>query len=269
MLAKGTFSLDKLFNFSLLKSIRGLAVGWRLKGPYYSFWFILTTFIAELILYYICKFTDDKKHKNTIYAIIAVILSIIGAILIKFVKGFIWSSDIVPIALAFMIFGYLYKINKEKIKSFINNFDMLLVVFAINAIITYINYKYYGVVDLFYCKIGNYFLFMIAAITGIILTMMVSNKISSSNVLEYIGKNTFIFYFFHYQIVFKICNLILDLLKSIIPINDNIRFYSTIILSTIICSIIAYVINKFFPFLMGKWYKKKENKEIKEAKNNA
>ncbi|MBR6033910.1 MAG: acyltransferase family protein [Clostridia bacterium] len=248
-------AITNFFSAGYFKNIQGLFVGYRLNGPYYSFWFILVLFVSMLAFYFIAKNVDKYKKKNAIYISIAVILSALGCVLIKFVKGFVWSLDIVPIALSFVTFGYLVKINKEKISNKLMYFDWIIPVLAINLVCTYFNYSLYGKSHLFACNVGNYFLYILQSIFGIWLTMIISNKIGSSKILEYIGKNTLIFYMFHSKVFFPIFD---DILGSF-NLSKSLNFIIEIIATTLLLCILSYIINKFLPFLLGKFEIKNNN----------
>lgn len=251
----------EFFNLDFLKDIRGLIIGYRLNTEYYfSFWFILALFVAILLFYFIAKYVDKSPKRNAIYIIITIVSSFIGCIIIRFVKGFVWSLDTVPIVIAFITLGYLIKLNKEKILDKVLCFDFIIPALLINGTCTYFNYKICNLTDLYACNIGNYFLYMLQSISGIWFAMIVSDKIGNSKILEYIGKNTLIFYMFHSQVFFIISNDILNNYKF----SNNIKFIIEISTTSILLCGLSYIINKFLPFLLGK-FGKKQKKEVQNA----
>ncbi len=254
-------SFSEFFNMDYLYQYIGMVLAYRLNRPYYySFWFISALFTAILLFYLIVKLIDKHPKKNLICVAIIILSSAIGYVILQYIQGFVWSIDVAPVAISFLMLGYLVQNNKEMLKNKILKFDYAIFLLGINVICAFTNYKLYGITDLFSCHIGNYFLYMLQSISGIWILMIVSSKIESSNILEYCGKNTLIFYMFHYKIFFAIIN---DILKNY-TYSKNIKLVIEITITTILLCGLSFIINKFCPFLLGKWNNKKK---IKEANN--
>ena len=247
---------------SCLTNIKQLFISYRLHPDYYSFWFIPPLFVALIVFYVIIKKLNTNKRKTAILIVVAIISSIIQVFFFKYVKGFYYSLDLVPIALSFISFGYIYRSKINYLKKHIYSFDCLLILLFIHIVISFINFRL-GRTDLFYCEMGNYFFFMIAALLGIMIVMIIANQINSSKILEYIGKNTFTFYFFHSIIVFPICDYIIWKALSIFnyELPANVMFLIYMIISCIILFVISFIINKYLPFLYWKGYRKKNEKK--------
>lgn len=218
------------------------------------FWFVCCLFLSELLLFVIIKYTENN-YKRVTFSLIAI--SVVGYLYSVYIgKALLWSIDVVPIAVSFCGLGYFVK-NKVinlKIKADIKYFLLFLI---INITSTYLNYKFSGKrVGFCESQYGNYFLFYIAAISGIATILIFIKMLPSINALEYIGKNSMIFLTFHQLVVFPAIGKILF---------DNIYFFTrqtslVLFLKGIIDLVIAYIIfipliyiiNKYFPFMLGR-----------------
>ena len=249
------------FKYSI-EELKNLAIGNRLDNNYYGFWFILTLFIAIIIFYFVVKLISNNKHKNILLIFISLITYFLQILLFKYVKGFYWSLDLVPIALSFITFGYLLRLNIEKIKSKIfifNRYTYLILIFCL--ILSDINYHYFSMPDIFYCKVGNPIIFAITALLGIYLVLTISYRMGESKTIEYIGKNTYTYYFFHSTIIFSITDYIIwkicDITK--IVLSKNVVFWIQLYITCILLFVISFIINKYLPFLYGR---RRKNEKI-------
>lgn len=247
------YSINSFFSL-LTEYFKNLLLGNRLHENYYSFWFIPTLFVSVVLFYFVAKIIDKKKNKFLLLMVFAIICYVIQVLLFKIVKGFYWSLDLVPIALTFISFGYIFKNVDDKIKNKVLSFDYVYILIVVSVVLSYINYHYFGIPDLFYCKLGSYYIFILTALLGIWIIMLVSKRISFSKIMEYIGMNSFIFYFFHSTLVFPICDYILWKVGKIINIifSNNALFWMQICISTLMLIVISFLINKYMPFLVGR-----------------
>lgn len=97
-----------------LNSFIGIFLGYRGTKYYFSMWFLPVLFVAELILYLVCKLIKEKK---ILLIPVMVFASVIEWILLHVHQGgFFWSLDLVPIALSFIALGYILKVYKERLE---------------------------------------------------------------------------------------------------------------------------------------------------------
>lgn len=253
-------SLLSFFDVQLWGNIKAFVVGYRLHDYYYGFWFIYALFVGIIIFYFIAKRVDKSPKRNIIYIVITIVSSAVGWLIIQRVKGFVWSLDLVPIVISFITLGYLVKLNKEKILEKILHFDIAILLMIVDGVIIYLNYRICRYTDLYACKVGNYFLYMLESIIGIWIALIISHKIEHSNILEYIGKNTYIFYMFHSQVFFRIFENEI----KIFNLGKDTKFVIEMITTTLFCCAISFLINKYLPFLMGK-FKTKDKKDVLNA----
>lgn len=161
-------------------------------------WFLIILFVSEILLYIIINGIRNEKFT----LVLITILSISDYIYLRLMRTPLkskllpYSMDIIGISMFFIYLGYFIKHRKIEIKK---DRNLYMINFFIISILTcYLNYKKYGYhVDIYSCRFGNYLLFMISAISGSIGLIMLFKKIHKCKILEYIGKNSLIYYVFH------------------------------------------------------------------------
>lgn len=186
-----------------IKELIGILIGYRLTPYYFSMWFILVLFLTEIVAYNILKKMENLNSKTINYAVIIISLVsvFLGVFVNKYVKGFIWSLDLVPFGLGFFMMGQFIKINIKFFKSKVFKFYFLPIFLMVNLIFTYSNYLLHGRTDLYLCNTGNYFLFLISSVSGVLFIIIESYYLRYNKILEYVGKNSIVFYAFQNSFV--------------------------------------------------------------------
>lgn len=244
----------------------GIFLGHRGTDYYFSMWFLTATFVAEMILYFVSKLTKDK--------IWALLLSSVGfSVLSWFILenidvGFYLSLDLVPIAVSFIAIGYILRLKKEKTEIL---FHPLFFPFAVvvNVITAYLNHKICGRVDLYSTRMGNYFYCMLAAVAGCWAVIIVCKAVKKLPPIEYIGRNSLIYYAFQNAVFIGSAEKIVKHLATLggFWANRYIMLIIAVLLACIGLAVWAECINKAFPILMGRPVKriKKAPEEKKPA----
>lgn len=216
-------------------------------------WFLVALFVSEVILYLIIKLLKDKTKK---IVPVLFILAIINFLYLRIAANFLnvvvlpYSMDLIFLILPFIYAGYLYKNNRLKLND--NKLFILLYIIMGNSL-CFISFKVLGHhFDLDLDKIGSFTLYYLTAFAQISWLLVVFKKIKKAKVLSFIGQNSIIFYVWH-TVVFSIFDKIL---------GDKIEEQYAIIglkmiTSIIILAILTGIVNKYFPFVLGR------KKEIK------
>lgn len=232
-------------------SFIGIFLGYRGTKYYFSMWFLLVLFVAELLLYAIIR---KIKEKKMLLISIMIILSFIEWLLLYFYKGgFFWSLDLVPIALVFIMIGYLLKIYKEKLVWMYQK-KLFFIVGLMNFILAYLNHRECDRVDLYYGTMGNYAYFMGAAIFGSWAVLIFARNAQKNRILEYVGRNSLVYYAFQNTLFIPGATEIVLSLGSIggFMANKYMMFILVIIFTCIGLGIWSEIITKCFPVLLGK-----------------
>lgn len=201
----------KFRRFTVKGFIDGVLLGIR-GGDLGIPWFLVCLFVCEVILYIMIK--EVKNDKFTL--LLVVILSISNYMYIKFIgspfksKILPYCLDIVGICMLFIYIGYFIKQRKFEIKKERNLYMINFFIVSIcTCILNYIKTGYN--VDIYTYKIGRYLLFMIFAISGSIAFTMLFKKIRKARILEYIGKNSLLYFILHYTLFITFTKTLLEL----------------------------------------------------------
>ena len=108
--------------------------------------------------------------------------------------------------------------------------------------------------DLYYSITGNYAVFLIGAYAGIVAIMTASIMIGHNKPLEFIGRNSLIFYAAQQYIFLKVTDKMAASLAGAIPVLNHSLMKTGISVFLTCCglAICSICINKCFPFLLGK-----------------
>ena len=237
----------------------GIFLSYRLHDYYFGMWFITCLYISELILFLLIKTTEkSEKYKTPLIILMIIVFSVSGKLITNYVKGFYWSIDLVPFAISFILTGYLLKLHGERLKEFLMKPYLAFISFALTVAFTVLcSITHNKPYDLYSSDIGNYFLYMAGAIIGTMFVISLSMIIKKNRPLEYIGKNTLVFYAFQNFIVIPMFDYILPVIYrlagiSTLPHINYLSFLITLSGSIVILSIISELFNRFFPFAVGK-----------------
>lgn len=127
-------------------------------------------------------------------------------------------------AIVFFGLGYLWNYLPERIAQTIQKHSIVsfCLIFNIFLLTAHLTYSFYGLqIDMRANRLHDYGLFYIASLTGIIATLMVSQKFGTNKLLSYLGKNTVSLFVWH-LIVFSLITRIFRLFLTPQAI-DNLR----------------------------------------------
>lgn len=206
------------------------------NGP---LWFLFVMFLSETLFLILYKLSDGFKGKSGDYMI--VFLFIMLLFLPQF-QAYINITTTV-MALFFLLIGYEFP-NSQGGGYFQYFFIMLTVV--VTVLISFIN----GGVGMPDYQNGYKILFVLGAVTGSYSVIQISKIIQTVRIapLNYYGRNSLILLGTHYPII--------DIVKNIIGIDEFSIVNGCIFLVVLLVIEIGiiYVINNFFPFMVGKFY---------------
>ena len=214
-------------------------------------WFFLCLFIVEMVFYFL--FRPMRRPWRYVAAGVFALLGYVNYRFIPIVLPFSIGTALVGIAFYFLGNEVRWLGEKSEMKGWKNGTTVLLS-FAIVTLSAIYNDRVY-----LYCnQYGNYLVFIVAALCGICMMKgsceWLSEKIGRSKTAEYISKNTLLICGFHLMcytiikgIAVYIIGLPLDVFVGSIPVNILLS-----IGGILMCTPIIYIVNKYFPFLIGK-----------------
>lgn len=232
-----TSIIDEIVNF--LIQIRG-------KGD--ELWFLALLFGSSILFYIMVKFL---KEPIKIFVASVLLFTIDFIYQIKIGVALPWHIQMYGTSCLYLATGFLLKNYFENIK---NNFNKMntLIAFIIYTIIWYVYIIYLNNPAFTFYSFGNNILFyLIFNFLGLFILIGIGITIKLPSICYKIGQNTLIFYGLHGKL-----ESLYETIFSAIIINNFAAQIFNGILGTIIISgiliVISNIINKYFPFLIGR-----------------
>lgn len=173
-------------------------------------WFLPCLFITKMGFAILTNFI--KNEKFIIFSLLT--FSLLGYFAFVYLPDLVLPFGIESALTAIVFYGggSILKTNHLKAIDFKinkNSFLILGVVLLVLILSSQVNYEIYSrQIDIRLNNLGNYFLFYLGAISGIILTVIISRIINKNYILEKIGENALVLFALH-PFVFFYLNIIM------------------------------------------------------------
>lgn len=220
-------------------------------GQHSLLWYLPALFVVMLIFYGLTKLLKDK---NIPIIVCSFLLALASYCYIKLVNFRLpWCIDTALVALPFTAIGYVMKKSGKTEKC--GKIWVLILSFAVCMAVGTCNIVFFHSPDMHENLYGNILLFYVAAFSGIIMLLSASMIIKKNRILEYFGRNSLVFYAF--EPIQYFINFVLKTLGfqwTEYP-NTLILYVVTVIAVAVIAAlscVASAVVNKFFPFFIGK-----------------
>ena len=244
---------ENILKIDILYFIKALLLADRLH-IYYQLWFLTSLFLAELVSYFVVKFSNNFK-KWILSFFLLLILGYLGQKAYVNDYYLIWSLDTVPYATIFILSGYIVKSNIHNVSRLLKKRYFIPAV-TTTILIGILNYKLTNtMVDLYYQDVNYWPFYFLSGFLGIWATIIFFKNIRTIKAIQKIGENTLIYYAVHSPIVLYILNIIFEQLITRytgIFVNNYIVIFFYLPVTLILCELIARIINNTFPILLGK-----------------
>ena len=237
---------DKAKSFN---ELIGVFIGWRLTKYYYILWFVISLFWGLIFSYVVLQFLKNKK----LIFICGICLIFLNSIIWKIIGGLPYSLDTVPVSAGFILIGNAIA---DKIKYCINKKNALfgIPLFLMNGVIAILGASAYGKVDFYNCQVGGVSILIITSMIGSVSVFMLAKLLNRNHFFEFLSMNSLIFYAFQNRIVIPICERVITVLDVKLFKNSLCGYEWMIcaVIVVVILSIIAFPINKYIPWAVGK-----------------
>ncbi len=155
-------------------------------------WFIYCFFVAEVLFYFLMKWTKGKHAPLFLAALVYLLVGFAYARLFPDFASTLWRCTDGMVAVFFMAMGYLLrdvvlKLKKTGLLFIVPSVGFGLLNWKINGLGLVMAYSYYG----------ELVPMVASALSGCLFFAALSNCLSS-RYLEYIGRNTLFIYLFHF-----------------------------------------------------------------------
>lgn len=231
------------------------AIAFILQQRHTYLWFLPVLFLSEVFVYFLFQIALFKRKRSIFLG--GIIMMLISIHYWVFQMGWInliWNIDLVPMASAFILIGYLYKYHSDKFV-FENNKHVLGCVFLMSQIVVMVNYINWGSVNIYFHHYGNIFLFYFGAVTATYATILLLKQIVIPRLLVILGVQSLLLYGWH-RMVIEVCFIIWHRLGNIYDGSSYISLFIVLINIISVCVLIlplGQFINKRCPWLLGKF----------------
>jgi len=252
-------------------------------GPLVSYnpplWFLTCLFVTELLFYRFAKKYYGEPRKLVLWLTAAGVIGYLYSVYVPFRLP--WNADVALSAVVFYGAGNLFrKIIEPKKESrvepeaksgsgafleadskFRKGISRVEKFFP--GIFLLLNLLYLGYllefpttdkVNMNVLKYGGFFSYYLLAFSGIFAFVYLFKKVGSSKILEYYGKNSLIVLALHFPIKDIMAKLVVIILGIDIEyFYYNAAFALSLTVLNLLCLIpVIFLINNYFPFLIGK-----------------
>ena len=220
-----------------------------------GFWFVYDIIIIDLIclcIYY--SFKTKNYYLLVLPGVYVACMSLANLDLI--LRQFV--------GLSFFIAGKLSMSKIQNIMSFRGSSFILLIVSLVTLGVLYYSSFCNIPIYMYKLEIGNVFIFVVNAVLGVSSLVALALFVRANGYLEWIGRNTLPILFSHFALqrfFYLIINIVFPKMKEMYGeyVWSTTPFWiATFIFLIFASSLFAYVMNKYFPSLIGKgWLKNK------------
>lgn len=232
----------------------------RLAGSLTSIWFIPCMFVAvlltEITMSLIHKLSENIERTYSFILAAIVFYAFITFLLPRIHLGYPWCINLVPLATAMILIGYLVSQLVDRTSKWcslhrISIPTLFIFSFVILCFVSWINWQFITGrnVDMASASFGNPILYLVGAIAGIFMMTAFSILTSPSvlhPVIAFAGANTYGIFLIHKPLIISLGNY----LASFGLGNLFTAFLSALFVLVISC-MITCVIDKLYPPLIG------------------
>ena len=204
-------------------------------------WFLPCLFVAKILFAFL-----SEKIKNTLaLAVFLIGFSLLGYFAFLYFPDLTLPFGIESAVTAVVFFGLgsivrtnyyerLNKVNRKKL------FYVLFIAISAVLISAALNFSLYGrQIDIRLNNLGNYFLFYLGALSGIITTVIISIFINKNRVLEYLGKYALVLFVLHNIVLFFIGKFLLLFISAEFLSKNRDYYLSPFLTIAAICIILG------------------------------
>lgn len=224
-------------------------------------WYIPCCIIAEIILFFIVKYSPNFF----ITATIMLFLSAAGYIMSLNGTGDFAKFNTALISLFFMLIGLVMRRMSDLKKEIPKPIVLLMaVIYAAMAAVSFICYpdKTFSVS---YNDYYNVFVCGALIVCGVVLMFYVAPKLKYPKFFLFMGRNTLVIYIMHGYFLGLVDKLLLESGLFASRITASVVGTACVLA---ICSLIAFLINKYLPFIVGAKKQGRNLNKIQEEKSN-
>lgn len=241
-------------SFNPIKWFIGIFI--EMRGSEYTGvpWFFFCLFVVELTMYFMLHVTQSIK----LLLVFSGICSILGYLYAAYISHILpWTVDVAISAIFFFILGYAGKIYHDKLLTILA-VPFIPVWALLTWALSYANVYFSGTgLDMYSNTYGWYIFAFGGAIAGILFVLSMMSNLEKwghcslvKRILSSVGQNTFILYALN-GVALRLSEIIVSTFDSSVLLNGIVSII-VVILAILLCYPITIIINRYFPFILGR-----------------
>lgn len=248
-------------------------LGWnmlQIRGKHDQLWFVAALFTAYFPFYFFIEWYNRKSAKNThrteLFLGLSLVIFSLGITYSRYMNPALlpwgtsslpWHIDYAFRAIFFMTCGYMFKEKYERTYDTLNKYSRAFFFVILHTIIVYAPY-FVEIPSGIFSFLAN----LVTPVLGVFAIISISKLIRANKYLLYVGQNTLLYFAFHgkvYGAIEGVLRLFFGGLYSDILASKASSIIFAILFTIIVSLILiipSYIVNRWFPFILGK---KKQN----------
>ncbi len=242
----------------------------QIRGQGDLIWFVAALFVAFIPFYFFIQWYETQKvrgggywHRCIIAILLAWLLSFGSVLYTRLVPAaiFPWNSTSLPWhieymfqAMFYMVLGYLFRRNMETEFDKYNTPKLRVVVLIVYLLLVFV--PFFGKIEL--PMIADILYRYLISIVGIATLILIAKVIKGNKYINCVGQNTLIYFALHGK-MYSIIQILLKkfavgvyaVVLNSVAISSVFCLGMSLILSVILI-VPAYIINRWFPFIVGR-----------------
>lgn len=235
-------------------------------------WFVAALFVTFIPFYFMIKWSDDASKNRGITAIVICFFLSFGSLAYtKLMNPTLlpwngaelpWHLEYIFQAMLFMVLGYYFRKEFEakfdKYNTKVNRICLAVVYLALIYLPHAFGIEFPVIIDMIYQYVRE--------LAGVLLIVAVCKVMKTNRYISYVGQNTLIYFALHG----KVLSIIQTVLWKVVPgfyaavlgnaISANILVIVLSLVMSVLLIIPAWIINNFFPFIVGRNKRKEVQK---------
>lgn len=242
-------------------------IGWNLlqiRTHGDGLWFVAALFVAFIPFYFLIEWSEREGKDRSVAAIaISFLLSAFSIAYTKLMDPSVfpwngaelpWHLEYIFQAMLFMVMGYYfrkeYEVKFDKYNTMINR----IILGGVYLLLIYVPFVF----GIEFSTIMNVIYQYIRELAGVFLLVSVCKGLKTNGYISYVGQNTLIYFALHGKVLSVLQTVLIKIAPEFytLILSNTISANLFVIVIALVMSVIlivpAWIINKFFPFVLGR-----------------
>lgn len=216
------------------------------SSPSNAMWFCLVLFMALIAFWAVNRWAEgNEKHLTLMVLIIALFGYTFSLDSVEFPLP--WKAETVPMAMLFLLMGWLFIKYKESVTALLGGRGRQFVIAVISLVVATCCAMFNVKISMALSTYGSFMMFMGAVIGYSLVCFIIAYNLPALNLFKLIGRNTIVMLAFHAPI-FRFLEMYSQTTAQFFADNPVITAIGVYILLIPVC----WIFERYLPFAIGK-----------------